>query len=433
LKDSPGRADHPPVRRPVPLVILGIALAAVCCSPAIAAVPDRVAQDDGTILCRWHDRDRALAQMRAAGFTHVRITLTHAPGPDGVGLATCGEPGTLDDYDRAVAAVRAAGLVPQLTLAWSHMTDANAIAPWLEQMVAHFTPEVQRFSVLNEPDLTIPASDLCDPETVAGLVTSGALHQTTDSWWSKRYLRHRVRVRRHGRTVQVWRQLYGWRVGTWGRPPYAPVRVRLYRWVAHTREVVADDSADSSQQPLITVKQGCLEIQRARIYRRIYQAAAPAIRAAAPGAELLAGETSPVAGVDLFIQTALPLDADGWAHHCYQWDLTPAQSAGGFGIGDTARVQALVGMPLFLTECGYPNADSAWDQTRWNGLFTHDNLPDAYVQMWQFARDQGVREMSQFQWCSNNTDKWDTSLMVGPGCDPGAEYRALAALINSWG
>jgi hypothetical protein len=419
------------VVRPVPLAILSIALAVACCSPAIALVPDRVAQDDGTILCRWHDRERALAQMRAAGFTHVRITVTHAPGPDGVGLASCGAPGTLEDYDRAVAAVRAAGLVPQLTLAWSHMTDADAIASWMGQMAAHFSPEVQRLSVLNEPDLSIPASDLCDPETVMQMVASGALRQTRYSWWSKRYLRHRVRIRRHGRTVKVWRYVYGWRTGTWGRPPYAPVRARLYRWVAHGRAIVADETSDS-QQPLTTIRQGCLRVQRGRIYHRIFEAAAPVIRAAAPGTQLLAGETSPVAGVDLFIQATLPVAADGWAHHCYQWDLTPTQSTGGFGIGDTARVEALVGMPLFYTECGYPNADSSRNQTRWNGLFTHNNLPDAYVQMWQYARDQGVREMSQFQWCSNQTDGWDTSLMVGTGCDPGPEYQALAQLLNAW-
>jgi hypothetical protein len=419
------------VIQPVQLVILSIALAVTCCSPAFAFVPDRVAQDDGTILCRWHDRDRALTQMRAAGFTHVRITVTHSPGSDGVGLATCGEPGALEDYDRAVAAVRAAGLTPQLTLAWSHATDADAIALWMGRMAAHFSPEVQRFSVLNEPDLSIPASDLCDPENVTRLVTSGALHQTTSSWWSRRYLRHRVRIKRHGRVVKVWRYLYGWRLGTWGGPPYARVRVRLYRWVAHSRAVVADETSDS-QQPVTTIREGCLRIQRARIYHRIFEAAAPVIRAAAPGAQLLAGETSPVPGVDLFIQAALPVDADGWAHHCYQWDLTPTQSTGGFGIGDTAKVQALVGMPLFYTECGYPNADSSRNQTRWNGLFTHDNLPDAYVQMWQFARDQGVREMSQFQWCSNQTDGWETALMVGPGCDPGPEYQALAQLLNSW-
>jgi hypothetical protein len=183
----------------------------------------------------------------------------------------------------------------------------------------------------------------------------------------------------------------------------------------------------------MTVRQGCLKVQRGRIYRRIFEAAEPVIRAAAPGAEVLAGETSPVDGVDLFIDQVVPVHADGWAHHCYQWNTTPTQSAGGFGIGDTARVQALVQMPLFYTECGYPNPDSPWNRTKWSGAFTHDNLPQAYADMWQFAKDQGVREMSQFGWCRSPGDGWDTALMAGDGCDPSPEYSAIEQVLASWG
>jgi hypothetical protein len=354
--------------------------------------------------------------MGDAGFTHVRINLIHAPGPAGVGLVACGgQPATLLDYERAVAAVRAAGLVPQLTLVWSHEADPQAIADWSAQMAAHFAPEVARFSILNEPDLTIPAADDCDPETVQRMV-AGDLGAKIR--WVKQY------VRRGGHSVH---RVFsgGWRKGR----AYAPRWQAVYRWVRRSEQ----PAGDVARQLVLTVRQGCLKVQRGRIYRRIFSAAEPLVRAAAPGAQVLAGETSPVDGVDLFIGQVVPVHADGWAHHCYQWNLTPTQSTGGFGIGDTARVQALVGMPLFYTECGYPNPDSAWNLSKWTTLFTHDSEPPAYAAMWRFARDRGVREMSQYGWCRSPGTGWDTALMSGDGCDPSPEYRAVAQVLASWG
>jgi hypothetical protein len=415
-----------------PLGILAATAVLLIVGNAQAALPDRVAQDDATVVCRWHDPARALEQMRDGGFTHVRINVIHAPGADGQGLAACSLPATLEDYDRAVAAVRAAGLVPQLTLLWYRMTDPAAIADWMGRMAAHFAPQVQRFSVLNEPDLTLPAADGCDPQTVARMVAGGLLTVSTRTYRVRRYLRHRFRIRRHGRMTSVWGNVYRYRVvrSRDGRR-FVTARARAYRWVRRQMSVVEDES-DSSSQSVTSVRQGCLKIRRGRIYHRIFEAAGPAIRAAAPGAQVLAGETSPVAGLDLFIGQALPVHADGWAHHCYQWDVTPDRSAGGFGVGDTARMRALVGMPLFYTECGYPNPDSEWDRTRWSGFFTHDNVSSAYPVMWQYARDQGVREMSQFGWCETPPGRWDTSLMSGDDCAPGASYLALRRLLAAW-
>jgi hypothetical protein len=413
------------------LVVSGGAVLAglIPVAAAHAAVPDRVAQDDSIVVCNWHNRARALAQMRDGGFTHVRINVVHTPGAPGNQLLACALPATLADYDRAVDAVLAAGLVPQLTLFWYRQTDPAAIAAWMRGMAAHFAPKVHRFSVLNEPDLSLPASDACDPRTVSRLVSDGALNVSIRTQKVKRYLRHRVRVRRHGRTVRVWRPVYRYRhVRRHHR--HRRVRYRVYRW--HTTHARVVRAPRSSVQQSTTVANGCLRIQRGRAYHRIFTAAAPAIRAAAPGAQVLAGETSPVPGVDLFIREALPLQADGWAHHCYQWDATPTVARGGFGVGDTARVQALVGMPLYYTECAYAQPDSAWTQRRWPGVFTHDNLPGAYTQMWQFARDQGVREMSQFGWCEALTHKWDTSLMRQDDCGASAEYSALQRLLLSW-
>jgi hypothetical protein len=403
---------------------LGLAVAALALSmpsgAARASIPDRVAQDDATVVCQWHDRARALAQMREGGFSHVRINVVHAPGADGQGLVACALPATLEDYDGAVAAVRAAGLVPQLTLVWYRQTDPAAIATWMAQMAAHFGARVQRFSVLNEPDLMLPASDDCDPRTVRQMVAAGQLQAAPRAPRVKRYLRH-PRYRYVSTRIRAGR---GHR--------FVIRRERDYRWVTPVGRLPAGGS-DSSFEDVTTVRKGCLRIQRGRQYHRIFDAAEPAIRAAAPGAEVLAGETSPVPGVGLFIGAALPLHADGWAHHCYQWDLTPTVATGGFGIGDTTRVQALVGMPLYLTECGFPNPDSLWNQVRWNGLFTHDNEPAAYAQMWQYAKDLGVREMGQFGWCKNPEGGWDTSLMTQDGCDADAEYLAVKRVIGSWG
>jgi hypothetical protein len=205
---------------------------------ASAASPDRVAQDDATVVCRWHDPQQALAQMRDGGFTHVRINVVHAPGPRGRGLVACALPATLADYDRAIAAVRSAGLVPQLTLLWSHTTDPAAIARWMGEMARHFAGQVRRFSVLNEPDLTIPAADSCDPETVRQMIVARTLRVVTRRGRVKRYLRHRVRVRRHGRTVKVWRPVFRTR----RRRGRGRRRVRAYRWVRASRRVVEEGS-----------------------------------------------------------------------------------------------------------------------------------------------------------------------------------------------
>jgi hypothetical protein len=398
------------------LVAIAVALAILTAAGAAqASVPDRVVQDDATVVCRWHDRERALTQMRDAGFSHVRINVIHAPGPDATGLVACTLPVTLEDYDWAVDAVRAAGLIPQITFVWSRATDPGAIANWMGEMAAHFASRVQRFSVLNEPDLTLPAADSCDPQTVEQLVSVGLLDVATRM--------QKVKVRRTGYRYRF--------VRSRERHRFVLARVRAYRWVRRPVRVVQERN-DSSSQSVTTVRQGCLRLQRGRLYHEIFSAAEPAIRAAATGAQVLAGETSPVAGVDVFIAHALPLNADGWAHHCYQWDTTPDRSADGFGIGDTARVQALVGMPLFYTECGYPNPDSLWNQTKYAGFFTHDNVTGAYPQMWQYARDQGVREMSQFGWCPTPPGRWDTALMAGDSCAEGSEYRALQAVIAGW-
>jgi hypothetical protein len=400
----------------LPLAVAAALAVLVSAGAAQASIPDRVAQDDGTVVCRWHDRGRALMQMRNAGFSHVRINVIHAPDADGVGLVACALPATLEDYDRAVDAVRAAGLIPQVTFVWSHASDPGAISSWMGEMAAHFASRVQRFSVLNEPDLTIPAADSCDPETLEQLISVGLLDVSTRM--------QMVKVPREGYRYRFVRSADGHR--------FVLARVRAYRWVRRPVRVIQQRNA-AGFEAVTTVKQGCVRLQRGRLYHEIYRAAEPAIRVAAPGAQVLAGETSPVAGVDVFIANALPLNADGWAHHCYQWDTTPDRSTGGFGIGDTARVQALVGMPLFLTECGYPNPDSEWNQTRYNGFFTHDNVTAAYPVMWQYARDQGVREMSQFGWCQTPTaGRWDTSLMTGESCDEGPEYRALQTLIAGW-
>jgi hypothetical protein len=258
------------------------------------------------------------------------------------------------------------------------------------QMAAHFAPAVDRFSVLNEPDLTIPAVDDCDPQTVTRMLSSPL---------GSRILGVRQYPRRRGGFVH---RIFsaGWRHGR----AYAPRWPAVYRWV---RRSSAPGAGESSQQTVMTIRQGCLKVQRGRAYRRIFAAAEPVIRAAAPGAQVLAGETSPVDGVlDEGLDTRRVADAE---------------AAGGLRRREVP--------PSAPTPTRIPHG------TRRNGttLFTHDNLPQAYAEMWQFAKAQGVREMSQYGWCRVPGTGWDTALMTGDNCDPSPEYRAVQQVLAAWG
>ena len=138
--------------------------------------------------------------------------------------------------------------------------------------------------------------------------------------------------------------------------------VRRYRWVSRRVAVTQAQRSTRAASRRCRSKQGCRSIIRGRRYRAIFQAAAPAIRRADPGAQILAGETSPIAGLDLFAGAGR-CRSTRTAGRIIPTSGTsrPSGPTGGFGIGDTARVAALVGMPLYYTEFGYPRPGSDWE------------------------------------------------------------------------
>ena len=157
------------------------ALAALLAIAAPASAMEVSMQDDQAIVYQWHDRPLALSQFHAMGGTHVRINVMHrygtARGQQDLGVDALEHP--LAEYDAAIKAINDAGLTPQLTLVWYGQSDPAATAAWMEAMARHFAPGVDRYSVLNEPDLTIPAADDCDPTTISRLISEGTLESPT--------------------------------------------------------------------------------------------------------------------------------------------------------------------------------------------------------------------------------------------------------------
>lgn len=394
-----------------------VAGALVLLLPATARAMEVGMQDEQVIVDRVFDRDVALQQFREMGGTHVRINVAHRYGPAAGSqeLAAGALVDPIERYEDAIAAVRAVGLTPQVTLVWYGQDDADATAMWMGRVAARLGASVDRYSVLNEPDLTIPAADDCDPETIRELVESGALPTTTVTRRVRRYLRQRVQVWRNGKHVRIWRpMLVRKRVPIVfnGKTFRVFQRVRRYAWTTQRVTVIRLADATAARETM-SVKAGCQAMIRGRKYRQIFRAAAPAIRAAKPGAQVLAGETSPHPGFEMFVKSVLPISADGWAHHPYQFEQSdPAQPAGwGYGIGRTVRIKEIVGMPLYYTEFGYPRPGSKWDPA---ASMTEASLARLLPRAWAVARANGVRQMLQYGWYSPHPDwkgTWNTSLL----------------------
>ena len=134
-------------------------------APAKAPAMEIGMQDDQAIVYRWHDRPLALSQFRAIGGTRVRINVMHRYGPGAARRTTTPTRSSIRSPSTTPRSTRSrdAGLTPQLTLVWYGQSDPAGDRRWMEsKAAAHFAPVVDRYSVLNEPDLTIPAADDCD-------------------------------------------------------------------------------------------------------------------------------------------------------------------------------------------------------------------------------------------------------------------------------
>lgn len=363
--------------------------------PAPAQAMEAVVQDDQACVYRWHDRAPMLAGWGSMGGTHVRVNVLHLPG-DQDGLTVHAD---LPAYDSCVAAIRAHGLTPQLTLLWRHQDDPTKIAKWVGEMADHFGPTVDRYSVLNEPDLEIPVGDDCGPQAVTEYQSTATLVTTSTGLRERIRYRGKVRrvvVRRKGRRTVTHRGMVS------GKRVKLTRRGRTYWRVRDTRSTRSRADQTTSATYRLTARQGCRFAKRGEAYGRILRAAVPAIRAADPGAEVLAGETSPFPGAAVFAQNVGRIDADGWAHHCYDWDRQFV------GTADMARASRL---PVYCTEYGQ------LIPARPTGA---QGAADDLVDGWDRNRAEGARQMSQYQWyrphLSPDGYPWDTSAeSVGAG------------------
>jgi hypothetical protein len=390
-------------------------------------------QDDSAIVTYPQERAEVLPKMVASGVTNVRINVYHTAGPASgpADLQAGALQHPLQSYDDAVAAIRAAGLTPQLTLVWYGQADPAETAAWMGAVAAHFGSAVDRYSVLNEPDLTLPASNSCSPAATAQLVDDYQVITSSHTTRRKVYATRRVRVRRHGRVRYVTKPVYVRRPASKQIPGHRirMVRVRKFRWVSKTMHTNTIQTI-SGERISYTAKQGCLAINRGALYHAIFIPAAAAIHAADPSAQVLAGETSAATPLDEFIKSALPLPgAAGWAHHPYQMLSAPNAPGTRYGIGDLAEVQRRVGMPLYITEFGYPFPQTPM-AAKYGAMYTQPYLTQAYPLAWRTAFDAGVQEMSQYMWCvPPDTPKWDTALNAGCDSDVDPTHDALAAEI----
>lgn len=364
-------------------LLLLLALAIILAPAAPARALEVGMQDDGTIVHGYHDRALALEQFKDMGGTTVRINVQHRRRAryDENTTSRAVRP-ALRLYDEAVDAIRAAGLKPQLTLVWRGNIEADLVGEWMGTMATHFSGRVRRFTILNEPDLNLRVEDACDRQ---GL--------------------RRFRRRFPRRTFRVEGD-----------------------WRAH----------DPTLPRGFDLRIGCLKHHRGLEYRRIVARATDSIYAANPYAQILAGETSAQVGLHWFTAAARPrqMDVSGWAHHPFQLrTLTPGRPAHNWGIGNLARVKRLVGLPLYLTEFGYPHPRSSMDRRVFGRRLTPREIARALPRAWRVARRARVRQMLQYQWFVKPTwrhEYWETALLEEDNGKLTPAYRALRSLILGW-
>lgn len=289
-----------------------LAVLVLLCLPASSQAYELSAADDQALLAS--NRAGTLESMQAHGVARVRL------------MAFSDRP-----YDyalRSAAAASALGLKVSVVLSPWHGSDPGpTFTAWATTAARDFSPYADRFYVLNEPDLWIPATDLCDTDAeIRRTLSSSGYRIVVKTVKRKVKVTKLIVYRKHGKKIRK-------RVVV-----YRTVKVRVVRIVkGHRRHVTVKRRVPRTKTKLVrmavaepisssidvverTPRTGCLAIQRARIAAASLRSAVPAIRAAAPGAEVGAGGTSPVAGVQMFIDewTRAPLPRlDFFSHHPY--------------------------------------------------------------------------------------------------------------------
>jgi hypothetical protein len=375
--------------------------------PPTAAGMEVSVQDD-PLLVYGSDRDAQFAALARAGANVVRMNLIHAKGrsnlpkawKSGVGggewkLAYYADMLT---YDAAVAAAWAHGIRVEMTLLWYGQNNPRALKKWMKSVAAHFAGRVFRFSILNEPDLLMSGIPSCSSKAIHEMVAGGIFRDKMVKMPAYRHLSSRqaksFRGARFAR-VSVSTSVGGHETA-YKRAPHGKYR-KLNRWQLM---VVRGGHV----QRHLTAKAACRSVRKGRQYRKIVQAVVPAIRAAAPSAQVMIGETSSRPGMLLFAKTVtrpgLPR-VDGWLHHPYL--------RGEGSIFNAAAVRAAIhGLPLGYDEFGYA--------VNWPDRVT------ALRRAWAQARADGVFQMNQFGIQAPTGGTWNTSL--------GGDFSLLSTIAS---
>jgi hypothetical protein len=233
--------------------------------------------------------------------------------------------------------------------------------------------------------------------------------------------RRHHRVRRVRRLVVVTRRV---RVRDHGR--WRTKRVPRYRRVRRVAAFVTAIESERIGSVTLSAHSGCLRVMRARRYAAILRDLVPALRDAAPHADIVIGETSPVDGVGAFIRELGRLGvprADAWAHHPYPGVAARAQdarAADAYWLGRTAELAALVRdevapLRLDLDEFGVPKQWGIADEARAAAIWR-----EAY----RTACAVGARVLVAYQWQNTRLEDWDTALLR-PGWTDTAQSRAF--------
>ena len=166
--------------------------------------------------------------------------------------------------------------------------------------------------------------------------------------------------------------------------------------------------------------------------------AVDAIKEAVPDAQILAGETSAQVGLDWFVRAR---SRASWTCPAGRTTpsscatLTPGVPAHNWGIGNLPRVKRLVGLPLYLTEFGYPHPRSSMDRRVFGRRLRREEVARALPRAWRVARRAHVRQMLQYQWFVKpkwRHEYWETALLDKDNGKLTPAYRALRSLILGW-
>ena len=367
---------------PLLLALLLLAL------PAPAGAIEVGMQDDQTILHGHRNRDLALDQFVAMGGTHVRMNVEHKRDRRFRNQILYGLRTPMKLYDDAVREVRRRGLEVQLTLVWNRRDDPAYTAAWMNNIAEHFGNRVNRYSVLNEPDLSLPLSGGCEGEA-----------------------RTALRKRFPGRMVFTY--------GEW-RAKGVLVKGRN-----------------------VSLETACRQFDRGQQYRQIFNQASAAIHAANPRATVLAGETSALPGVEWFVRGTRVNGGlkrvDGWAHHPFQLQgpgaLKVHRPYNGWSISQLPKVKRLFKVPVYVTEFGFPAPNSSMDKRTIGRRVRPQEVKKALVESWKLARRHNLKQMLQYQWFRKppwRKEYWETAINNEDDGSTTPAYRALKRLISGW-